>query len=45
MFALWRLGRLVLQRVLNNVTPHFFKKQKYVIKADKLVLEQFKLTK
>ena len=34
----------VLQRV-NYVTRHFFKKQNYVIKAVKVVLEQFKLAK
>ena len=34
----------MLQRV-NYVTPHLFTKQNYVIKAVKVVLEQFKLAK
>ena len=43
MSALW-WGVWVLQRVI-NVTPHFFKKQKYVIKAERVALEQFKVAK
>ena len=34
----------MLQRV-KYVTPHFFEKQKYKIKAIKVVLELFKLAK
>ena len=34
----------MLQRV-KYVTPHFFEKQKYIIKAIKVALELFKLAK
>ena len=44
MLASGGLGVCVLQRV-KYVTPHLKKTQNYVIKAVKVVLEQFKLAK
>ena len=42
MLAIWRLGVWVLQRV-KYVTPNYFEKQNYKIKAIKMALELFKL--
>ena len=45
MLALWRLVRLGVTAVLITLLVIFFEKQNYVIKAVKVVLEQFKLAK
>ena len=43
MLAIWRLGRLGATAF--KCYPSFFEKQKYKIKANKMVLELFKMAK